>query len=83
MNPLAVVLLAGPLIAFVTAINFALLHGDEWRLSDIAGGLTLAAVIGAACARIDFAALIGLPFLTPGIGRRGGVTFKAKGRFWR
>src|SRR5216683_7502059 len=63
MNPLAVVLLAGPLIAFVTAINFALLHGDEWSLSDMAGGLTLAAVIGAAFARIGFAAWIGLPFL--------------------
>jgi hypothetical protein len=31
MNPLAVFLLAGPLIAFVTVINFA-----EWSLSDIA-----------------------------------------------
>src|SRR5713101_7050736 len=59
MNPLAVFLLAGPLIAFVTAINFA-----EWSLSDIAGGLTLAAIIGAAFARIGFAAWIGLPFLT-------------------
>src|SRR6266851_1568207 len=63
MNPLAVFLLAGPLIAFVTAINFALLHGDEWGLSDIAGVPTLAAVIGAAFARIDFAAWIGLPFV--------------------
>ena len=36
MNPLVGFLLAGPLIAFVTAINFALLHGDEWSLSDIA-----------------------------------------------
>ena len=78
MNPLAVFLLAGPLIAFVTAINFA-----EWSLSDIAGGLTRATVIGAAFALIGVAAWIGLPFLTPGIGRRGGVRFKAKGRFWR
>src|SRR5216684_3717543 len=31
MNPLAIFLLAGPLIAFVTAINF-----EEWSLSDIA-----------------------------------------------
>jgi len=83
MNPLAVFLLAGPLIAFVMAINFALLHGDEWSLSDIAGGLTRATVIGAAFALIGVAAWIGLPFLTPGIGRRGGVRFKAKGRFWR
>ncbi len=38
MNPLAVFLLAGPLIAFVTAINFALLHRDEWSLSDKPAG---------------------------------------------
>ena len=62
MNPFVGFLLAGPLIAFVTAINFALLHGDEWSLSDIAGGLTLAAVIGAACARIGFASWIGCRF---------------------
>jgi hypothetical protein len=62
MNPLAVFLLAGPLIAFVIAINFAFLHGDEWSLSDIAGVLTRATVIGAAFLRIGFAAWIGLPF---------------------
>jgi len=50
MNPFVGFLLAGPLIAFVTVINFA-----EWSLSDIAGVLTLAAVIGAAFARIGFA----------------------------
>src|SRR6266851_2243352 len=63
MNPFVGFLLAGPLIAFVTAINFALLHGDEWSLSDMAGVLTLATVIGAAFARLGFAAWIGLPFL--------------------
>ena len=58
MNPFVGFLLAGPLIGFVTAINFA-----EWSLSDIAGGLTLVAIIGAAFARLGFAAWIGLPFL--------------------
>ncbi len=38
MNPLTVFLLAGALIAFVTAMRFALLHGDEWSLSDKPAG---------------------------------------------
>jgi hypothetical protein len=78
MNPLAVFLLAGPLIAFVTAINFA-----EWSLSDIAGGLTLAAVIGAAFARIDFAALDRAAVFNTRNWTPRGVRFKATGRFWR
>jgi hypothetical protein len=57
MNPLVIVLLAGPLIAFATAVNFALLNGGEWSPPEIAGVLMLAAMIGAAFARIA-----GLPF---------------------
>jgi uncharacterized integral membrane protein len=63
MNPLAVFLLIGPMIAFVTAVHFALLNGGEWSLPEIAGVLTLAVVTGAAFARIAFAAAgTGLPF---------------------
>lgn len=63
MNPLAFFPLAAVMIAFVTAVNFALLNGGDWSLAEIAGVLTLAAVIGAAFARIAFAAAgTGLPF---------------------
>ena len=63
MDPLVIVLLAGPMIAFATAINFALLKGDGWSVADIAGVITLTAVIGAEFARIAFAAAgAGLPF---------------------
>jgi hypothetical protein len=63
MNPLAVVLLIGPLIAFVTAVNFALLNGGDWSLPEIAGVLMLAVVIDATFARIALAAAgSGLPF---------------------
>jgi uncharacterized integral membrane protein len=63
MNPLVIIVLAGPLIAFATAVHFALLNGGEWSLPEIAGVLTLAVVTGAAFARIAFAAAgTGLPF---------------------
>ena len=70
MNPLAVFLLAGPLIAFVTAINFALLHGDEWGLSDIARRADARHGDRRGLRADWFRAWIGLPFLTPGIRRR-------------
>jgi hypothetical protein len=63
MDPLVIVLLAGPLIAFATAINFALLNGGDWSLPEIAGVLMLAVVIDATFARIALAAArSGLPF---------------------
>ncbi len=63
MNPLVIVLLAGPLIAFATAINFAFTQGDEWTAVEMLSVLTLAVVIGVAFARIAFAAAgTGLPF---------------------
>ena len=62
MSPLALFPLTAVVIAFVTAANFALLNGGEWSLPELAGVLTLAAVIGAAFARIAFAGGTGLPF---------------------
>jgi hypothetical protein len=62
MNPLAVFLLIGPLIAFVTAVQFALINGGECSLPEIASVVTVAAVIGAAFARVAFAGGTGLPF---------------------
>jgi hypothetical protein len=63
MNPLVIVVLAGPLIAFATAINFAFTQGDAWTAVEMLSVLTLAAVIGVAFARFAFAAAgSGLPF---------------------
>lgn len=62
MNPLVIVLLAGPLIAFA-AMNFAFTQGDGWTAVEMLSVLTLAALIGVAFARIAFAAAgTGLPF---------------------
>ncbi len=63
MRPLVTGLFAGPLIAFGAAVNLAILRGDEWSVADIAGVLTLAALIGAALARLACAAAgTGTPF---------------------
>ena len=62
MNPLVIIVLAGPLIAFATAINFAFAQGDEWTAAEVLSVLTLAVVIGVAFARIALAAVSGLPF---------------------
>lgn len=57
MNPLAVFLLIGPLIAFVTAVHFALINGGgECNLPEIATVVTVATMIGVAFMRIAFAA---------------------------
>ena len=62
MNPLAVFLLIGPLIAFVTAVQFTRINGGECSLPEIAAVVTVAAVIGAAFARGAFAGGTSLPF---------------------
>ncbi len=56
MSPLAVFLLIGPLIALVTAVHFAPINGGECSFPEVAGVVTVAAMIGVAFMRITFAA---------------------------
>jgi hypothetical protein len=63
MNLAVIVLLAGPLAAFATAISFALMRGEDWNLAEMLCVLTIAVLIGMAFARIGLGASGGgLPF---------------------
>ena len=48
--------LSGIIFAFVVAVNFAMLHGEDWSPGYFVGVLIFAAMIGAAFARAGAAA---------------------------